>query len=41
MYIRTLVSKITHSVYTLRDKNNKEKYFGNDELWEKSENEFT
>lgn len=24
---------------SLRDKNNKEKYFGNDELWEKSENE--
>ena len=24
---------------SLRDKNNKEKYFGNDDLWEKSENE--
>ena len=24
---------------SLRDKNNKDKYFGNDELWEKSENE--
>ena len=24
---------------SLRDKNNKEKYFGNDELWDKSENE--
>ena len=24
---------------SLRDKNNKEKYFGNDEIWEKSENE--
>jgi threonyl-tRNA synthetase len=38
MFIKILVLKIIHFRLSLRDPKNTEKYFANDDLWEKSEN---